>query len=207
MAKYAPVKERRTKTGKVSQRNETKRMNVRQRRFVQEYMLDFNAQRAAARAGYSTNKGSLAGQAHVLMQHQAIKEAIKYRQDVAAEKFQLTEDRVIIELMRIAFADMRDYAQIRSGVVTITDTDQLTPEQAAAISEIEQKADGTLKVKLHSKQSALDSLAKHLGLFQSDKLEIDHRVSIGPAIQVNFVDPPKVVGESKVVDAEETESE
>ena len=53
-----------------------------------------------------------------------------------------------------------------------SDTFRVTPAQAAALSEIAQYRDGGLRVKLHSKTAALDSLARHLGIFV-DRQQID----------------------------------
>ena len=47
----------------------------------------------------------------------------------------------------------------------------LSPEQTAAISEMSHNQKGAVRIKLHDKKAALDSLAKHLGLF-TDKLEV-----------------------------------
>ena len=55
----------------------------------------------------------------------------------------------------------------------IEDTDDLTPDQQAAISEIRQTKDG-VSVKFHSKQAALDSLGKYLGIF-TDKVQVEKR--------------------------------
>ena len=52
-----------------------------------------------------------------------------------------------------------------------TDTATLTPAQAAAIGEIAQTKDG-IRIKLNSKQAALDSLSRTMGMFR-DKLEVE----------------------------------
>ena len=69
----------------------------------------------------------------------------------------------MIELARIAFADVTDVIQIRGGEVTVTDTAKLSEGQRAAIAVIEETKGG-LKVRMHAKAQALDSLAKHFGL-------------------------------------------
>ena len=57
----------------------------------------------------------------------------------------------------------------------VSDTSKLTPEQAAAVSEISETAQG-LRVKMHSKTAALDLLAKHVGV-SPDRLQLSGTVS------------------------------
>ena len=99
--------------------------------------------------------------------------------------------RVLEEYRRIAFADLRDVVQVRNGQVYITDTDALTPEQAASLSEISQTKEG-IRVKILDKQRALDSIAKHLGMFEhTEKKEVNHSGDIGGTsrFEVVIVDP------------------
>jgi phage terminase small subunit len=55
--------------------------------------------------------------------------------------------------------------------VQLVDSDRLDDETAAAVAEISQTAQGGLKIKLHDKKSALDSIGRHLGMFK-DKTEL-----------------------------------
>ena len=76
----------------------------------------------------------------------------------------MTVDRTVEEYRRIAFADIRDVAQIVDGVVALTDTSELTPIQAASIAEIQETKTG-VRVRMHSKIAALEALAKWQGMF------------------------------------------
>lgn len=49
--------------------------------------------------------------------------------------------------------------------IRFKDSDKLAPDVAAAISEVSVSAQGTVKVKFHDKKGALDSMARHLGMF------------------------------------------
>lgn len=105
---------------------------------------------------------------------QAIEEGKRAR----SLRSQVTQDRVIEELARIAFADMRDYFVWGPGKdgesrVIVRPSTELTDDQAAAVAEVSQTvtaAGGTLRVKLHDKMAALNLLAKHVGGF-TDKVE------------------------------------
>ena len=86
----------------------------------------------------------------------------------------LTVDKILREYMRLGFSDIRKVVEWSSGELTVKDLADLTPEVTASISEISQIAthrggnlvSTVLKVKLHSKTQALDSLSKYLNLFR-----------------------------------------
>ena len=64
--------------------------------------------------------------------------------------------------------------------MVVHDTDALSAAQASALAEIQETTsdtkDGvrrTLRVKMHSKTAALDSLAKHFGIHAPTKVQFD----------------------------------
>ena len=95
--------------------------------------------------------------------------------------------RIREEYRRIAFADLRDVIQIKDGRVIATNTADLTRDQAAAIGEIAETKDG-LRVKLNSKQAALDSLAKTYGMFV-EKVETKDTTAEPRKVELVVVDP------------------
>lgn len=103
-----------------------------------------------------------------------MKTALTKAQQQRAERLDITADRVMIELARIAFADVTDVIQIKNGEVTGTDTAKLTEGQRATIAAIEETKSG-LKIRMHPKAQALESLAKHFGLL-TERQELDVRV-------------------------------
>ena len=137
-------------------------------RFVEEYLVDLNAAQAAIRAGYS--RKTAREQGCQLLRKLEIVEAIAAGRAALRERTDVTADEVIRGLARIARADMRDYASWGDGQLTVVPSDALTADQAAAISEISMDRHGRVKVKLHRKEAAWASLARHFGLFR-DKLE------------------------------------
>lgn len=146
-------------------------MNERKRRFVQAYLLDPNATRAAKAVGYS-EKTSVA-QGSRLLRDVDVSRLIEMGRKRLATRYQVTTERVIAEYAKIAFSDMRDFAAWGSTGVSLLDSAALTPEQAAAVAEVGEtrgtdKGGGALRFKLHDKKGALDSLAKHLGLFKDE---------------------------------------
>lgn len=144
----------------------------KQRRFVEEYAVDFNGTQAWIRAGYAT-KGAKQN-AHVLMKRPEVAAAIEAEMSAKRERAHMKADEVMAELAKLARANMGTYLPaIASG-----DLSALTPEDTAAISEVvveqfmdnsgeEAKAVRRTRIKLHDKRAALVDIGKHLGLFPS----------------------------------------
>ena len=79
----------------------------RQRLFVEHYLVDGNAAAAAIRAGYSRNRADSAG--HRLKNLPQVREALALAQAERLRQVGLSRERVLEELARIAFADIRDF--------------------------------------------------------------------------------------------------
>lgn len=113
-----------------------KQQNAAQTRkeiFVREYIVDFNATRAAEAAGYS--KKTAGSQGHRLMKSPDIQKMVKQQVDARKQRVEVTADRVLGELALIGFSNMKDYIDFETGEPRF-DFSKLTREQAAAISEI-----------------------------------------------------------------------
>lgn len=173
----------------------------KQQRFVEEYLVDLNATQAAIRAGYAPRSAVVT--ASRLLTNANISQAIQVKQLKRSERTEITADRVLQELARIGFADVRDlfvWDEERAAYVPSRD---LTDDQAAAISSIEAETvrytreDGTeetkikLKLRTYDKVAALDKIAKHLGMFVE---RIEHTGADGaPLFKVyNDLDPDRV---------------
>ena len=152
-----------------------------QDRFVDEWLIDFNGTQAAIRAGYSERSArSIAGR---LLTKDNIQCEISRRQKDLQKRTGISQDRVVKELARIAFADMTDYAQVETRMikkddgtevsyqaVALKETAELSAEQRAALAGIKQGANG-IEVKLHDKIKALELLGRHIGMF-NDRLSL-----------------------------------
>lgn len=141
------------------------KLNDRQERFVDEYLVDLNATAAAKRAGYSEKTARSQGQR--LLTNVDIQAAIQKRQARLQGKLEITQERVLEELAAIAFANGTDFATInRNGLVRLVPTDDLPEDKKKAVASIKEGQYGT-EVKLHDKVKALELLGKHLGVFDS----------------------------------------
>lgn len=84
------------------------------------------------------------------------------------KRHEVTVDRIVAELAKIAFANAHDYFTWSSEGVHVKPSDELTDDQRSVVSEVSQTVTaegGTIRVKLSDKQSALEKLGKHLGMF------------------------------------------
>lgn len=153
-------------------------MNLRQALFVQEYLVDLNGGKAYKRAGYTCTDKSAAEMASKLLQTKLVKAAIDRALSMRMERMQITQDRVLAEYAKIAFLDPRRFFN-KDG--TLMAVHEMPEDVAATLSGIDlvslvagEGSEGnitTAKIKFSDKKAALDSIAKHLGMF-TDKMEV-----------------------------------
>ena len=157
------------------------KLTPKQIRFVDEWLIDFNGKQAAIRAGYSAKTAEAA--AARLLRNVKVQAEISRRQRDLQKRTEVTQDRVVKELARVAFADASDYVCVdtltyENGDGTVSpiqvgspkDTDTLSDDQRAAIASIKQGANG-IEVKLCDKIKALELLGRHIGMF-NDKISL-----------------------------------
>lgn len=142
------------------------KLTPKQRRFIDEYLIDLNATQAAIRAGYSEKTAYSIGVQ--LLKKLEIQAEIQKRRNRLQNKLEITQERVLQELAAIAFANGADYAKVvNSGLlptVEMIPTEELPPEKLPAIAGIKANQYG-VEVKLHDKVKALELLGKYLGTF------------------------------------------
>ena len=153
-------------------------LTARQSRFVDEYLIDLNATQAAIRAGYSEKTAKSQGQR--LLTNVDIESAIQQRMKDREQRTEVTQDRVLRELARLGFSDIRKLFTAGGQLRSVHDLDD---DIAAAVQSVEvvtkmlPSADGeepdieyVHKIKLWDKNSALEKIAKHLGMFADNGL-------------------------------------
>lgn len=144
-------------------------MTKKQKRFVEEYLIDLNATQAAIRAGYSPHTAKDIGCENLAKPN--IAAAISQAMAERSKRTGINQDRVLQELARIGFAKITDAVDPETAKIRADASD----DDLACIQSIKIKPNefGTEReVKLYDKKSALVDLGKHLGLFK-DKLELN----------------------------------
>jgi len=147
-------------------------LTARQQAFVREYLIDLNASQAAIRAGYSAKTAGATGFEN--LQKPEIAAAIAKAQQNRAERTEITQDRVLAEIAKVAFGDARDVMSWGPDGVILRSSDELTDAEAAQVSEVSETTSatgGSLKLKKHDKLKALELLGRHLGMF-SERVEL-----------------------------------
>lgn len=150
----------------------------REEAFVREYIKDFKPKEAARRAGYDHVRASAAASA--LLKRPRVKQAIKLHKDALARRSNITQDRIVQELARIAFGDLRGVVAWGSSGLTVRESGEITEGDAAAISEVSESvtvAGRGLRIKRHDKVKALELLGRHLGMW-NDKLTIGGELNV-----------------------------
>ncbi|MDN5938133.1 MAG: terminase small subunit [Salinisphaera sp.] len=143
-----------------------KTLTRRQKLFVEEYLVDANATQAAIRSGYSAKTAYSLAQTVLRKPHVAAE--IAAAQKRRSERTQITADKVLTEMARVGLSDIRHAFDEDGKVKPI---DEWSNAFAAAVSYVEfSSADaGEIhKIRLWDKTSALDKIAKHLGMFARD---------------------------------------
>lgn len=157
-------------------------MTDKQKKFCDEYLIDFNATRAYKTAYPSCNKDETARvNGSKLLTNTNIQEYIQERKEDLKKRVEVTQEDVINQLARIAFGDIRKLYNESGGLKNIQDIDDDT---AAIITGIEttEEFDGfgqdreqigyTKKIKMAEKTKALDLLGRYFGIFK-DKVEVN----------------------------------
>jgi phage terminase small subunit len=145
-------------------------LTERQRRFVEEYLIDLNATAAYKRAGYKPKSDHAAEtSASRLLRNDEVRAEIRKQRKEQAKQSRITADRVLEELAHIAFSSLRDFGDWNAGGFFLKDSSQLPIGKARCVAEFSQtrtgRGGGSMRFKLHDKVKALDLLGEHLGLW------------------------------------------
>ena len=155
-------------------------LTPRQARFVEEYLVDLNATKAAERAGYSKKTANEQGAR--LLANVSVAAAVFAGKAARSERTKITADTVLEELMLILKSDVLHYSQSDSGGLDLVDG---APEGAQrAVSSMKRKIridqDGNehveTEIKLWDKPSTLRMAMQHLGILV-EKHEHKHDIS------------------------------
>ncbi len=142
------------------------KLTDKQRLFVAEYLVDLNATQAAIRAGYGTKAAAVTG--HENLRKPNIAAAVQVAMQERIARTEVTADRVVKELARLGFTDMRDFVEWgKDGVLKFKPSEELSDDDGPAVTEVKltpTQYGTTMQIKLGHKDSALRALAEHTGV-------------------------------------------
>ena len=144
-------------------------MTKKQKRFVEEYLIDLNATQAAIRAGYSPDTAGSIGSEN--LKKPEIRACIDQAMAERSKRTGINQDRVLQELAKLAFVNAGDIIDFDEGMVK----EDASDDDLACIQSVRVKTMSGDKgdmiereVKLCDKKAALELLGKHLGLFKEN---------------------------------------
>lgn len=151
-----------------------KKLTPRQSVFAREYLHDLNAAAAYRRAGYTARGNSAEVNAARLLRNAQVAEAIEKAMAERAARTEISADRVLRELSKVAFFDVRKTFNNNGSIKPISELDDDTAAALVSLDVVELGGDeGCVirKVRLADKLRALELIGKHLGMFR-DRLEV-----------------------------------
>lgn len=144
-------------------------MTQKQKRFIEEYLIDLNATQAAIRAGYSPDTAQQTGSEN--LSKPVIRAQIDRAMAERSKRTGVNAERVVQELAKIAFVNAAEVIDPKTATVK----EDALPEDTAAIQSVKVKTFGEdgleREIKMADKLKALDLLGKHLGMFK-DRIEL-----------------------------------
>lgn len=143
------------------------KLTEKQKRFVEEYLIDLNATQAAIRAGYKETEYTDTN-ANKILENTRIKKAINEEIAKRSVRTGVNADRVVRELAKIAFSKATDIIDFEDATLL----NNISEEDSAVIQSVKvkviptQNGDGIEReIKLADKLKALELLGKHLGMY------------------------------------------
>lgn len=169
-------------------------LTPKQQAFVAEYLIDLNATQAAARAGYSKHTANEQGAR--LLANVSVRSAIDEAMAARAKRTHITQDRVLQELARLAFSDLRKAYNDDGTLKPPKDWDDDTAAAMAGVDTSSVSLSGsedantitTKKIKVFDKGAALTLAMKHLGML-TEKSEVTLTAKALPASLDDFLEP------------------
>ncbi|SAI62909.1 Terminase small subunit [Bordetella trematum] len=149
----------------------------KQRRFVDEYLVDLNATQAAIRAGYSAKTAGQIGDEN--LKKPQIAAAIQEAQAERSERVQVTADYVLSRMVEIDQMDVLDIMTDRMELKPVSEWPKVWRQYLSGfdLSELFEGAgdDRALvgmmkKIRWPDKTKNLELLGRHLGMFK-DRVE------------------------------------
>ncbi|MEM7000881.1 MAG: terminase small subunit [Pseudomonadota bacterium] len=161
--------------------------------FCREYLVDLNSAAAARRAGYDCkNTESAASVGFELLQNKHVRARTQTLMDERSKRVEIDSDRVLHEVARIAFSDIRQMFDEDGAIIQIPD---LEDDVSAALASVKVTGVGRGKLraqlvefKVWDKLKALELLGKHLKLFK-DTTSHEFPDGIPEVITRRVVDP------------------
>lgn len=138
----------------------TPELNQNQIAFCYSFITDNNATRAYKEVYKCSEKAAESGSCR-LLRNVKIQQKINELKTKAIKRSEITLDKVIDELGKIAFSNIRDCIDLEVDSLVFKSAKDIPEDAFACISEITQLKNGSLRVKFYDKARALESLKQY----------------------------------------------
>lgn len=154
-----------------------RKLTDKQKKFIEEYLIDLNATQACIRAGYSVKTAKEIGAQNLTKLN--IQEAISRAMAERSKRTGINQDRIVQELARIAFVKITDVVDSDGEINTNASDDDLACIESYKVEDSDSVNGSSSKreVKLASKIKALELLGKHVGMW-NDKIQVDVSIPV-----------------------------
>jgi phage terminase small subunit len=161
------------------------KLTPKQAIFIAEYLVDGNATRAAIAAGFAVSSADVTGAR--LLKNSKVAKALAFRHARRVDKLEITAERVLGELAKLAFFDPGKLFDESGHLLPIAEMDDVTRVAVAGL-DVELREGGSSagvglgvsrvsKVKLADKGQNLERLGRYLKLF-TDRVEHDGKLTL-----------------------------
>jgi phage terminase small subunit len=147
------------------------KLTAKQSQFCQEYLIDLNATKASVRAGYSAKTATAIGAENLTKPD--IQARIEELRQSQQQRTEIEADWVVDRLRKIADFDIRSICtyDAASGW-KFKPIDKWDESAFTTVTLCGVDKDGKPKLKAESKVSALETLAKYLGMFSEFNIAV-----------------------------------
>lgn len=173
-------------------------LSERHERFAREYVIDLNATQAYIRAGYKARGNAAEVNAARLLRNAQVQLFVAALQRDRNQAMELTHERVLREVARLAFVDIRKAFNADGGLKLPHEMDDDTAAAISGIDTLTTSVGGgdeeapmslvTKKVKVFDKKGALELAMRHMGLL-NDKMHLTGGVTASVEYIANM--PPR----------------
>ena len=157
--------------------------------FCLSFAESLNLEFAAKSAGYSELEAKEMG--YIMVRDPAVWKEIEMLKELRRRCFLSSEGDVVERQMRIAFSDITDYVEFSMVEAEVFNPKTKETElqmvnrvnfkdskylDGGVVSEVGTNSDGSAKIKLESRDKALDWLTKYFNMFPLDKLKAEFEI-------------------------------
>lgn len=154
------------------------KLTLQQERFVEEYLKDLNATKAAVRSGYGEKGAHVRGS--TLLKKPAVREAVDRAIAERSARTKITQDRVLEELFHLFTSNVENY-EMGDDHQPVVVKDGVSQDAMRAVASVKKRVlvgneEGPMlevvEFRLWDKPRALSLAMRHLGML-NDKLTIN----------------------------------